>query len=144
MRVAADSADGRAISNQLPGPRECRLRGAHDESRSDVLAVRVRNWCGRIVCRISAFPGAGSLAVEHFGARRTIFWIMASWGVISASCALIRGPASFYALRFLLGLAEAGFVPGMLFYLTLWFPNEYRVRYAAGFSSAIAYAGIIV
>ena len=57
---------------------------------------------------------------------------MASWGVISASCAFVTGPASFYSLRFLLGLAEAGFVPGMLFYLTLWFPKEYRVRYAAG------------
>src|SRR5438874_3788251 len=89
------------------------------------------------------FQVPGSLAVERFGARRTVFWIMASWGVISASCAFVRGPASFYSLRFLLGLAEAGFVPGMLFYLTLWFPNEYRVRYAAGFSSAIAYAGIV-
>jgi ACS family tartrate transporter-like MFS transporter len=89
------------------------------------------------------FQVPGSLTVERFGVRRTISWIMASWGLLSASCALVQGPGSFYALRFLLGLAEAGFVPGMLFYLTLWFPNEYRVRYTAGFSSAIAYAGII-
>ncbi|HYM16964.1 MAG TPA: MFS transporter [Micropepsaceae bacterium] len=84
-----------------------------------------------------------SMTMERFGARRGIFWIMAVWGLISAGCAFVQGPRSFYMLRFLLGAAEAGFFPGAMFYLTLWFPKAYRARYSAGFVSALAYAGII-
>src|SRR6516225_9264813 len=54
-----------------------------------------------------------SVTMERFGARRSIFWIMAVWGLISAGCAFVQGPLSFYVLRFLLGAAEAGFFPGM-------------------------------
>ena len=84
-----------------------------------------------------------SVTMERFGARRSIFWIMAVWGLISAGCAFVQGPLSFYVLRFLLGAAEAGFFPGVMFYLTLWFPKAYRARYSATFVSALAYAGII-
>jgi ACS family tartrate transporter-like MFS transporter len=84
-----------------------------------------------------------SVTMERFGARRGIFWIMAVWGLISAGCAFVQGPLSFYVLRFLLGAAEAGFFPGMMFYLTLWFPKAYRARYSATFVSAIAYSGIV-
>jgi len=89
------------------------------------------------------FQVPGSLALERVGARRGVFCIMAVWGLISAGCAFMQGPISFYVLRFLLGAAEAGFFPGMMFYLTLWFPKEYRVRYSATFVSAIAYSGIV-
>jgi ACS family tartrate transporter-like MFS transporter len=84
-----------------------------------------------------------SVALERYGARRGIFWIMAVWGLISAGCAFVRGPLSFYVLRLLLGAAESGFFPGMMFYLTLWFPKAYRARYTAMFVSALAYAGIV-
>ena len=84
-----------------------------------------------------------TVLLERVGARRTIFCVMAVWGLISASNALVRGPYSFYTLRFLLGVAEAGFFPGMIFYLTLWFPKSYRGRYSSMFSSAIPLAGII-
>jgi ACS family tartrate transporter-like MFS transporter len=58
-------------------------------------------------------------------------------GVISVSNAAISGPGSFYTLRFLLGVAEAGFFPGMIFYLTLWFPRFYRARFTASFMTAV-------
>ena len=89
------------------------------------------------------FQVPGSVMFARFGTRRCAFTIMIVWGLLSAGCAFIRGPVSFYVLRFLLGAAEAGFFPGMMFYLTLWFPKAYRVRYAASFVSAIAYSGII-
>jgi len=89
------------------------------------------------------FQVPGSVALERVGVRRGVFYIMAVWGLISAGCAFVQGPISFYVLRFLLGAAEAGFLPGMMFYLTLWFPKEYRVRFSATFVSAVAYSGII-
>jgi ACS family tartrate transporter-like MFS transporter len=89
------------------------------------------------------FQVPGSVILERFGARRGIFCIMAAWGLFSAGSAFVQGAASFYVLRFLLGVAEAGFFPGMIIYLTLWFPKEYRVRYAASFVSAISYSGIV-
>src|ERR1051326_7123242 len=89
------------------------------------------------------FQVPGSVMFARFGTRRCIFTIMIVWGLLSAGCAFIQGPVSFYVLRFLLGAAEAAFFPGMMFYLTQWFPKAYRVRYAAFFVSAVAYSGII-
>src|SRR3954454_668922 len=79
-----------------------------------------------------------NLALERFGARRWIARIMISWGVISACTMLVQGPASFYAVRFLLGMAEAGFFPGMILYLSYWFPARERARAVGLFMSAIA------
>src|SRR4051795_10619808 len=79
-----------------------------------------------------------NLALERFGARRWIARIMISWGVISACTMLVQGPASFYAVRFLLGMAEAGFFPGMILYLSFWFPARERARAVGFFMSAIA------
>jgi len=82
------------------------------------------------------FQVPANAILTRMGARRWIFVILASWGAISASCAFVQGPLSFYVLRFLLGLAEAGFFPGMIFYLVLWFPESYRARFIALFMSA--------
>lgn len=68
---------------------------------------------------------------------------MLIWGLVSASNALMQNAQSFYLLRFLLGVAEGGFTPSMIFYLTLWFPQAYRGRFIATFCSAIPIAGII-
>ena len=70
-----------------------------------------------------------NLALERFGARTWIARIMITWGIVSAACALIGGPTSFLVLRFLLGAAEAGFFPGVILYLTYWFPAEYRAKH---------------
>ena len=72
------------------------------------------------------FEVPSNFALKRFGARIWIARIMITWGIISVSMAFVTGPKSFLALRFLLGVAEAGFFPGMLLYLTFWFPNSVR------------------
>ena len=84
-----------------------------------------------------------NLALERFGARTWIARIMISWGIVSAGCALIGGPTSFLVLRFLLGAAEAGFFPGVILYLTYWFPAEQRAKIVGIFMVAIPVAGLI-
>ena len=89
------------------------------------------------------FEVPSNLLLVKVGARRTIARIMVIWGLISASMAFIHAPWMFYALRFLLGAFEAGFFPGVVLYLTYWFPGAYRGRALAVFSSATALAGLI-
>ncbi len=84
-----------------------------------------------------------NLALERFGARTWIARIMLTWGVVSGACALIGGPISFLLLRFLLGAAEAGFFPGVILYLTYWFPAEQRAKMVGIFMVAIPVAGLI-
>src|SRR3954447_21775360 len=83
------------------------------------------------------FEIPSNLMLEKTGARRWIARIMISWGVLSAGMALVQGPTSFIVARFLLGAAEAGFFPGVILYLTYWFPQEYRARIIAAFMVAI-------
>lgn len=78
-----------------------------------------------------------NLIMERVGARRWIARIMISWGIVSGCFAFVQGPVSFFTLRFLLGLAEAGFFPGMILYFTYWFPPYHRSRIIAGFMAAI-------
>src|SRR5258706_4675052 len=68
------------------------------------------------------FQVPANVILERIGARRWVFGIMAVLGLLSASNALVRTPMGFYTVRFLLGVAEAGFGPGLLLYLTYWFP----------------------
>src|SRR6185295_5777727 len=89
------------------------------------------------------FEVPSNVALMRIGARRWIFRIVLSWGVISAATAFVQGPASFYAFRFLLGVAEAGLYPGLIFYLTLWFPQAYRARFMAAFITAAPLASVI-
>src|ERR1700744_3695392 len=84
-----------------------------------------------------------NVIIERVGATRSVFCIMAIWGLLSASTALVKGPTGFYVLRFLLGVAEAGFFPGMVLYLTLWFPRSYRARFTSIFTTAIPLASIV-
>lgn len=84
-----------------------------------------------------------NLALERFGARKWIARIMLTWGAVSGAFALIGGPISFLVLRFLLGAAEAGFFPGVILYLTYWFPAEYRAKIVGIFMVAIPVAGLI-
>ena len=74
------------------------------------------------------FEVPSNLLLQRVGARRWIARIMVTWGVVAAAMALITGVWSFYALRALLGLAEAGFFPGVILYLTYWFPREHRAK----------------
>ena len=81
-----------------------------------------------------------NLILERVGARRWIARIMITWGIVSGCFAFVQGPVSFFTLRFLLGLAEAGFFPGMILYFTYWFPPFHRARVIAGFMAAIPVA----
>ena len=78
-----------------------------------------------------------NLLLERLGARRWIARIMITWGVLAAAMALVTGPRSLYAMRFLLGAAQAGFFPGVILYLTYWFPAHYRARIIGWFMVAI-------
>jgi len=89
------------------------------------------------------FEVPSNLIMERVGARVWIARIMITWGIISAAMMFVRGPASFYALRFLLGLAEAGFFPGMILYLTYWFPSRERASAISLFMTAVALAGVV-
>ncbi|REE07332.1 MFS transporter [Paraburkholderia sp. BL27I4N3] len=84
-----------------------------------------------------------NLLLHRLGARVWITRIMVTWGVVSVLMFLTRGPASFYLLRFLLGIAEAGLVPGVILYLTYWFPSARRARMVAVFYTAVAASGIV-
>jgi ACS family tartrate transporter-like MFS transporter len=86
------------------------------------------------------FGVPSNLALERFGARRWLAAIMVVWGLISASMMFIDGATSFYVLRFLLGAAEAGFFPGIMLFLTWWFPERQRTPAVALFLTAVSAA----
>jgi MFS transporter, ACS family, tartrate transporter len=98
------------------------------------------------------FEVPSNLLLERFGARKWIARIMLSWGLLSGTMAFIPAIAhvtglgnenTFYLLRVLLGAAEAGFFPGIIFYLTLWFPAQYRARIVGYFMAAIPLSTVI-
>jgi ACS family tartrate transporter-like MFS transporter len=84
-----------------------------------------------------------NLLLVRVGARFWIARIMFVWGVISCCMLFVSGARSFYALRFLLGAAEAGFFPGVIFYLTAWFPRVYRARAVSSFMLAAVFSFVI-
>jgi len=89
------------------------------------------------------FEVPSNLFLERFGARKWIARIMVSWGILSGATAFVSGEYSFYLVRFLLGFAEAGFFPGIIFYLTLWFPALYRARIIGYFMAAIPLSSVL-
>ena len=84
-----------------------------------------------------------NIALYHFGARRWLARIMITWGIVSAATAFVAGPRSWYVLRLLLGIAEAGYFPGVTFYLATWFPAEYRARMLAWFLIAVPASTVV-
>ena len=89
------------------------------------------------------FEVPSNLILERVGARRWIARIMATWGIVSGAAAFVGGEYGFYVQRVLLGIAEAGFFPGIIFYLTLWFPQKYRGRIISLFMAAIPGSTVI-
>jgi MFS transporter, ACS family, tartrate transporter len=89
------------------------------------------------------FEVPSNLLLIRFGARRWIARIMLVWGLVSACMALVTGARSFHALRFVLGAAEAGFFPGVIYYLTSWFPRMYRGRAVSSFMMAAVFSFVI-
>jgi MFS family permease len=89
------------------------------------------------------FEVPSNLLLEKIGARKTITRIMVIWGLVSPGMAFVHEPWLFYVMRFLLGLFEAGFFPGIILYFTYWYPGAYRARIIAIFMSGIAVAGVL-
>lgn len=89
------------------------------------------------------FEVPSNLVLARVGARKTLFRIMILWGLVSAGTMFVRTPAEFYAARLLLGAAEAGFFPGVILYLTYWYPTERRARITSRFLLALPIAGTI-
>jgi len=89
------------------------------------------------------FEVPSNILLEKYGARRWIARIMLTWGLVSAATAFVQGEYSFYTIRFLLGVAEAGFFPGIILYLTYWFPAAYRARIVGWFMVAIPVSSVI-
>jgi len=89
------------------------------------------------------FEVPSNIALHRFGARKWIARIMLSWGVLSGAMIFVKTPTAFYALRFLLGVAEAGFFPGIILYLTYWYPSSRRGKITAMFMTGIPIAGVI-
>ena len=89
------------------------------------------------------FEVPSNLLLHKVGARLWIARIMITWGVISGATMFVTSPALFYVSRFSLGLAEAGFFPGIIYYLSCWFPSARRARVMAFFISAIALSGVV-
>jgi len=89
------------------------------------------------------FEIPSNLIMQRVGARFWIARIMISWGLISMATAFVVGPFSFAAARFLLGLAEAGFTPGIYLYFTHWFPGKWRARATAAFLVGIPTANVV-
>ena len=88
------------------------------------------------------FEVPSNVIMHKVGARLWIARIMITWGLISGAMVFVRTPLTFYVLRFLLGVAEAGFIPGILLYLTYWYPANRRGRITAIFLTAIPMASI--
>ena len=89
------------------------------------------------------FEVPSNLILHRTGARVWIARIMITWGVLSAATMFVTSASMFYVVRFMLGLAEAGFFPGIIFYLTQWYPASMRARIVAMFMTAIALSGVV-
>ena len=93
------------------------------------LSAYVFGWgAGIFFLGYFLFEVPSNVILEKVGARVWIARIMITWGIVSGAMALVQGPVSFVVMRFLLGVAEAGFFPGMILYFTYWFPKAYRAR----------------
>jgi len=95
-------------------------------------------FLGYVLCELPS-----NLMLARVGARLWIARILITWGFLSALTAFVWSPSSFYVVRILLGAAEAGFFPGMIFYMTLWFPKEYRGSMFSTFNVAVPLASVV-
>jgi ACS family tartrate transporter-like MFS transporter len=96
-------------------------------------------FIGYALCEVPS-----NLLLLRFGARRWLARIMFTWGLLAAAMMFVRTPFQFYALRFLLGVAEAGFFPGVIYYLTLWFPANMRARAVSRFYVALPLSSVVM
>jgi MFS family permease len=119
----------------------CYLLALIDRGNIGMAALQMNDDLG-ITKKVFGFAGSlffiayflfevpSNLAMQKFGARKWIARIMITWGLVSAGMAFVQGQNSLFAMRFLLGAAEAGFFPGVVLYMTYWFPGRRPARHA--------------
>ncbi|WP_042876865.1 MFS transporter [Cupriavidus necator] len=95
-------------------------------------------YIGYVLCEVPS-----NMLLARFGARRTFTRVMVLWGLASVGMVTVSTPAQFYTMRFLLGVFEAGFFPGIVLYLTYWFPASRRASVLAIFFAGVAVAGVM-
>lgn len=117
-----------------------KLQMMHDLALSDAVYAA---GAGIFFIGYFFFEVPSNVLLKKFGARIWIARIMISWGIISSCMMFVSDEWSFYVLRFILGIAEAGFFPGIIFYLTLWYPSSLRSTRTAWFAAAVPVAGVI-
>jgi MFS transporter, ACS family, tartrate transporter len=108
-----------------------------------LTAAQFGTGAGILFLGYCLFDVPSNIALHHYGTRVWIARIMITWGLISAGTIFVAGPKSWYLLRFLLGVAEAGFYPGIVFYITTWFPAAYRTRMLVWFLLAIPVSTVV-
>ena len=108
-----------------------------------LTATQFGNGAGILFLGYCLLEVPSNMILYRVGARRWLARIMISWGLISAATIFVKGAWSFYLLRFLLGAAEAGYFPGVAFYLGHWFPAQYRTRAIAWFMVAIPISSVV-
>lgn len=90
-----------------------------------------------------AFEIPSNLALERLGASRWLAFVMITWGLVAGATAFVTGPTGFLVMRVVLGAAEAGFFPGVILYMTYWFPSQYRARMMGWFVLSVPASGIV-
>src|SRR6516225_9224080 len=96
-------------------------------------------FIGYALCEVPS-----NLLLLRFGPRRWLARIMLTWGILAAAMMFVRTPFEFYAVRLLLGISEAGFFPGVIYYLTLWFPARVRARAVSRFYVALPLSTVVM
>jgi ACS family tartrate transporter-like MFS transporter len=159
-RIAFVHAHRRCVDNHFEAgcdwPADVRVVTLRDETRGQRICTRgidvadrdarhagFREGEGDRSADATAADHDGSLALHALPARRWLARIMITWGFVTMASAFIAGPTSFYVMRFLLGLAEAGFFPGILLYMTYWFPSDHRAKTTALFTMALPVSVVI-
>src|SRR4029079_19419570 len=130
------------LRGELPRPGQCRVRRARHEPGPRLHAIDLRGGRRHLIHRLSSVRGSEQPGPPAFRCPVWIVRIMVSWGLVAMAMAVVSGPASFYAMRFLLGVAEAGF-PRIILYLTYWFPAHERARIVSLFMAAVPLATLI-
>src|SRR3954466_3927860 len=113
------------------------------EASFGISAAAYAFGAGLFFVGYAIFEVPSNLLLHKVGARFWLARIMVTWGIIAAAFVFVQGPTSFYVLRFLLGVAEAGFFPGVILYLTYWIPARHLSRARGYFYMGIALAGIL-
>lgn len=152
--TALDAAYSRVTRKFLPLLFTCYLFNYVDRTNIGFAQLQMRGdlgltamvyglGAGIFFISYSLFAVPSNLLLAKMGARKTIFCCLSLWGLTSSATMFVRTPSEFYVARFLLGVVEAGFFPGVIFYITQWYPSHRRANVTGIFQSATVVAGVV-